>query len=160
MRDLMRFCAPRPIAPEHPFYSRSRATGMMRLRMLCFVNLSASVWPIQLSSPQRRRFWNHGSENSNDCISPESISVLRAPPVRHQGLHYGRPAEVKARTWCVVPIGQLRSKIFLMGIGWGQELRLGLFYAQEHRPREGDSPGADVLAFEKIHDDVLHFARG
>ena len=57
-------------------------------------------------------------------------------------------------------VDEAYSKIFLMGIGWGQELRLGLFYAQEHRPREGDSPGADVLAFEKIHDDVLHFARG
>ena len=77
---------------------RSCRTGMMRLRMLCFVNLSASVWPIPLSSPQRRRSWNHGSENSNDCISPQSISVLRAPPVRRRGLHCGGPAEVKART--------------------------------------------------------------
>jgi hypothetical protein len=68
--------------------------------------------------------------------------------------------EIKARTWCVVPIGQRRPEIFLMGIGWSQDLRLGLFQVQEHRPRERDSSAADVLAFEKIHDDVLHFARG
>ena len=49
-------------------------------------------------------------------------------------------------------------ELVLVGLGWGQDLRFGLFRGKELRSLEDDLPPAHIQTTEEVDDDVLHLS--